>query len=159
VLSQLQIFLTASDQIHDGLTSATATNPSLISFGTDAVEVFRLNNLAGTYRTILLDASLSCGSGGGDMFLYLRNDLFAGSTSQNVILYSEFCGSSGGFEEWAVLGGGPVAADSPAVPEPASLGLWFLGALGLGAAGLGHKRRAKSNCKVPGGMTRLTNRA
>ncbi len=77
---------------------------------------------------ILLDASLSSGSGSGDMTLLVPNNLFGTDDAKYIYLYSEFgqnVASDDGFEEWAVGVGGAVN------PEPATLSMLVLGGLGL----------------------------
>ena len=129
-LNQIQIFQSASDMLHTGLTDATATTNANIAFA-GATKVFQMSDLstsqADSYE-IKLDFSLNSGSGSGDMFLYVRNSAFSGPASTNLIFFSQFgappgqWSSNDGFEEWAVLraGGGGGGGESP-VPEPASL--------------------------------------
>ncbi len=85
---------------------------------------------------ILLDYSLSGGSGQGDLLAYVPESLFDG-LGDYIYLYSRFGENSpadDGFEEWAHGVGEPI------VPEPATI---FL--LGLGGLILGRKRRR--SCK------------
>jgi hypothetical protein len=84
---------------------------------------------SGGDKLVRMDYSQASGSGSGDMFAYIRNDLFVGS-GPYVYLYSKFGnpeGSDAGFEEWATRPG-----DAPAVPLPASVwgGLTLMGLLG-----------------------------
>ncbi|HEV8379586.1 MAG TPA: hypothetical protein VGP99_12105 [Tepidisphaeraceae bacterium] len=84
---------------------------------------------SGADKLVRMDYSLASGSGSGDMFAYIRNDLFVGS-GPYVYLYSKFGnpdGSDAGFEEWATRPG-----TAPAVPLPASIwgGLALLGLMG-----------------------------
>ena len=83
----------------------------------------------GANNWIKLDYSLNTGSGSGDMFAYIPNDLFAGG--DYVYLYSQFgvnFANTANFEEWAVRTG----ADAPHTPVPGAV---LLGILGLGVAG------------------------
>jgi hypothetical protein len=80
-------------------------------------------------KLVRMDYSLASGSGSGDMFAYIRADLFVGS-GPYVYLYSKFGNpdvSDAGFEEWATRPGA-----TPTVPLPASVwgGLTLLGLLG-----------------------------
>jgi hypothetical protein len=75
---------------------------------------------------VLLDYSLNSGSGSGDMFLYVENDLFTGG--DYVYLYSKFgenARNEAGFEEWAVRTAEPL----PRIPAPGAL---LLASLGVG---------------------------
>ena len=92
-----------------------------------------------------LNFTLEPGSGGGDMFLYIPDSLFAGPNSF-VYLYSEFGGNGGeppfqandGFEEWAVR-----SATTPPVPEPKHILLTAAGALALFLTDYRRRRRNK----------------
>ncbi|MDX9973692.1 MAG: PEP-CTERM sorting domain-containing protein [FCB group bacterium] len=121
------------------LQSDTA-NPNVTTFSGGVLEipahafVYRLDD--GVDNTIELNAALGSGSGSGDMFFYVRDDLFAPDFDY-VYLYSEFGrpnGASAGFEEWAVIRGG----DQEIIPEPATLSL-----LGLGLAAMVGRRLRK----------------
>jgi hypothetical protein len=108
-----------------------ADDPDLIgpldSFGT---LVYQLN--IGTENNwVKLDAKLNHGSGSGDMFAYIPDELFVGEDYFYVYFYSKFgenCRINGGFEEWAVRNGEPM----PVIPAPGaivlgSIGLCFIG--------------------------------
>lgn len=83
--------------------------------------------------TVNLDYSRNPGSGGGDMFLYVPVNLFAGAVDTDyVYFYSHFgetLPSDAGFEEWALLpnaagggpGPGPGPGGVPVVPEPGTM--------------------------------------
>jgi len=75
-----------------------------------ATQVYDLGN-----NWIKLDASLTHGSGSGDMFALIPSSSFGADTSQYVTLYSKFGvnnAANGGFEEWA------VSAKPVSVPLP-----------------------------------------
>ncbi len=81
---------------------------------------------------IVMDYSLNNGSGSGDLFAYIPNNLFVGGSY--VYLYSMFgvhYANTARFEEWAVRLGGDVPPPPP-VPVP---GAFILGMLGLCIAG------------------------
>lgn len=161
-LNQIQIFTFQNGDPGLGVSTVmapTLNTPSRISFAgvPGMTEVFRMNDVTSNYNELVLNTALSSGSGQSDMRLLVLNDLF-GYGDLNVVLYSHFGkppgsqASEGGFEEWAVRGGGPVnqppdddddgdtgGGDVPStVPEPATLAIW---GLGLGIAGLVRLRR------------------
>jgi hypothetical protein len=87
---------------------------------------------AGGDNYVKLDDQWGAGSGKGDMLLFVPNSVFGAGAY--VYLYSmlgDTMDGGDGFEEWAVGSGGPI------IPEPATMAL-----LGLGALGLLKKRRA-----------------
>jgi hypothetical protein len=104
---------------------------------------------AGADSTVGLNYALNTGSGSGDMFLYVPNNLFGSDPAAVVTLYSAFGGAgtnpgglplgnynnSDGFEEWAVLQ--PEGTIIIETPE----GGTTLTMLGLAILGLGLVRR------------------
>ena len=64
--------------------------------------------------SVLLNSQLNHGSGSGDMFLYVPDSAFAGTTTSTyVYLYSKMgaqpgASANGGFEEWAVRNTGTI---------------------------------------------------
>jgi hypothetical protein len=92
---------------------------------------------------VLMDYSLNPGSGGGDMFAFVKASLFAGHGDKYLYLYSRFgdtVRSNDGFEEWARLGGPSDPPPPPVIPEPATVLL--LGGGILGAAAMRRRRRS-----------------
>lgn len=113
-------------QFYTGTTPSPQCCPPGGDFG-----AARYNLDAGTNNYILLDSSLSNGSGSSDMFAYIPTADFAGNTNPYLYLYSGFGEnnkSNGGFEEWGI---GPANNSAP-VPEPSSIIM-----LGSGLATLG----------------------
>ena len=151
-LTQIQIFTAASDQLHTGLTDATATTASAIQFA-GATERFRMSSTSSNqFNEIQLNYALNGGSGSGDMYLYVLKSAFgAVSSTSNVILYSQFGTPPGaystndGFEEWALLKGVTTCTgtgcDVTVTPEPASLML--LGS-GLAMAAVRFRKNRKA---------------
>ncbi|HEV8379585.1 MAG TPA: hypothetical protein VGP99_12100 [Tepidisphaeraceae bacterium] len=99
-------------------------------FGSHSTFVYDLD-LATSDNRIELNYTLNSGSGSGDMYMFVRKNLFNGP-KQWIYLYSKFGdpnGNNDGYEEWAAV----VGPNTPSgVPLPASLwgGLTLLGALG-----------------------------
>jgi hypothetical protein len=141
-LNQVQIFQTASDVgSSNNLQDADATHNASISFTGFPGPVFQMsaNLLSGTTNEVLINSGN--GSGTLDMALYVKDSLFTNTPSSFVTLFSQFGSPPGqfaaddGFEEWKVR---EVAA---AVPEPSTLAVAGLGALGFVCYGL--RRRLK----------------
>ncbi len=88
---------------------------------------------AGGDNYVKLDYNLNPGSGKGDMLLFVPDSAFVGAGNYIYLytMYGATINGADGFEEWAVGIGGPI------IPEPATICL-----LGLGALGLLKKRKA-----------------
>jgi hypothetical protein len=106
---------------------------SISQFASLSNPVYDLDS--GANRWVGLNYGLNSGSGAGDLFVYVPDSLFSGSSSTPyVYLYSEFGGqgkewdSSAGYEEWAVLKSHTTIQN----PEPGSLILLASGIGGLG---------------------------
>ena len=107
------------------------------TFGGQATLIYNL--IPGSQDNwILLDASMSTGSGTADMYAYIPNALFD-LPGDFVYLYSHFgthVPNSGGFEEWGVE---KFQDSPPLVPVPAAA---ILGMFGLSVAGWRLRRYA-----------------
>jgi hypothetical protein len=143
-LDEIQVFL--SNTANQSVETFTSGVLNL----TDDLLIYRLDDtdLDGTVSDnwIRLNYSLNRGSGSGDMFMYLPDDLFD-SSYDFVYLYSRFgenIANNDGFEEWAVRivpSEPPCTPETcppppPVIPEPGSaflFGSGLLGALGLGS--------------------------
>jgi len=78
---------------------------------------------------IKLNYKLNRGSGSGDMFAYIPDNLFVGG--DYVYFYSSFgenCPNNAGFEEWAVRKGEPL----PVIPAPGAIVLGSIGVCLIG---------------------------
>lgn len=124
-------------QIFTRSTAIAAAPNSLVGLGT-----LRFNMDIGAQgdTTIRLDATRNPGSGGGDMFMYVPANLFAGASATDfVYFYSMFGADAGyvgndGFEEWATVKPGPTTTS---VPEPSTLAMILVSLLSL--LGFGHR--------------------
>lgn len=121
-LDTIEIYVAGSGNLHGHPT-----------FGGLATLIYDLDTSTAD-NWILLDASLSTGSGTADMYAYIPDSLFD-SLGSFVYLYSHFGASvpnTGGFEEWGV-----EEDPTPSVPPihaPAPTGI-VLATLGLGTVG------------------------
>jgi hypothetical protein len=132
-LDSLRIFQSDDAGLHDYPT-----------FDGRATQVF---DLSASGTSIMLDASLSHGSGQSDMIANIPDSLF-NKADAYVTLYSQFGAhipARGGFEEWGVGAVNTPAVTSVPLPRAATQGLVGLGLASLlisGAAGARRLRRA-----------------
>jgi len=145
-LNRVEIYLTDNPSI----TGFDPNAPVGTGFGSSANLVYSLDGGLNGDGRVELDYDLNGGSGEGDMFLYVRNDLFLSAfdgSGINVVLYSQFGTPPGpnstndGFEEWATLGVGPTLQILE-TPEPASLAMALSGAIPLGLWVVRRRKRA-----------------
>jgi hypothetical protein len=91
--------------------------------------VWQLDGLTNGDVTAILQASIcdtngQCGSGKGDLNVFIPTSLFTGSPNDYFVLYTEYDRVGSGFEEWRYL-----AAED--VPGPGTLVLLSVGLLGI----------------------------
>lgn len=85
-----------------------------------------------TLQSSICDTPGQCGSGHGDMDLFILESLFDDFNGDWFGFYSEYSRADSGFEEWSYLA-------STDVPEPGMVGLLAIGLLGMVVA----RRRLK----------------
>jgi len=91
--------------------------------------VWTLDNATNGDVNVVLQASIceatgQCGSGHGDLDVFIPQSLLSGLDTDYFVLYTEYSGASDGFEEWRF--------NATSVPEPATASLLIAGLLGLG---------------------------
>ncbi len=111
-----------------------STNNGLLGLG----PVWTLDNMTNGDVTVTLQSSIcdagrgQCGSGKGDLDLFILESMFSGADTDYFVFYTEYdnadFGANSGFEEWRYL------AKTTTVLEPASIALMGLGLLVLGTA-------------------------
>ena len=146
-LNQVQIFKSSGDVGNASYTLQTAgTNQEAVISFSNATQVFQLNDRTPTSDAWELVVNSGNGSGSGDMFFYVANSAFTGSSNSTYItLFSQFGHppgqyySTAGFEEWAVQQPG----EPQAVPVPPGIALVVSGLGALGVRSLRRLRRSQ----------------
>lgn len=103
------------------------TNNSLLGLA----PVWTLDSALNGNIDVLLQASIcdtpgQCGSGHGDLSVFIPQNLLSGSPTDYFVLYTEYANADSGFEEWRFHEG------VSAVPEPGTAALLFAGLPALG---------------------------
>lgn len=88
-----------------------------------------------TLQSSICDANGQCGSGHGDLYLYIPESYLIGSASDYLVFYTEYAYADSGFEEWAYHSG------TTSIPEPYTI---VLLASGLGLLALRSRSQRKS---------------
>lgn len=146
-LNQVQLFSSSTDL---GLSTntlqqanASPNQSAVISFA-DGTLLFQMSGRdTGTQTAYTVIAATQSGSGVADMFLYVNNSVFSSTSPTSFLtMFTQlgdpngFPASTDGFEEWGVRTTTPTA-----VPEPSTMAIAGLGALGF--VGFGLRRRLK----------------
>ncbi len=119
-----------SGPYHNGYTGTTFTSGAGGLLG--LTPVWALDNPTNGDVSVVLQSSIcdtpgKCGSGHGDMDLFIPTSLLPGSPTDHFVFYSEYAAANSGFEEWSVL------SKPTEVPEPSTLLLIGSGMVALAA--------------------------
>ena len=139
-LAEIQIFLGGSDLMNpetNGGYLGTQFDGSAVGNTLAGYDpIWSLDNATNGDVTVTLQSSIcdtpgQCGSGKGDLNVFILDSLLTGSADDYFSFYTEYNGADSGFEEWSYL--------DKTVPEPGMIGLLAIGLLGMVAA----RRRTK----------------
>lgn len=133
-LTEIQIFLgdsrLATAESYGGYTGTQFDGSAAGNTLAGYAPVWNLDNATNGDVKVTLQASIcdtngQCGSGKGDLNLFILQSMFQGNPEDYFVFYTEYDRVGSGFEEWRYL------AKSVPVPEPGTLALFGLGLSGL----------------------------
>jgi len=134
-LLEMQIFIGGSDLMnpedHGGYAGTQYDESPIGNTLAGINPTWTLDNATNGDVTVTLQSSIcdtngQCGSGKGDLNVFILESLLTGSPDDYFVFYTEYDRADSGFEEWRYL------AKPAAVPEPGTLVLLAVCLLGLG---------------------------